>query len=260
LEARHSKQLKKASSFKSISTLNNTFTEIVDEFNTNLSASACKASDGKTSPGVNPFNVINPELSDWKKDMEKSLETILEKVSTRNSSNVLVELLEKRINDINGEFSKLKKSFEENVDNSNIIKRNIDKFDRSEKLITGLLTQIAEMKNNNIKWQSDFLRNLNDFNEKLLIQETAIEQYENLESIINKKIENESKASSLKREEYENKINDKIKFMEQNYESVVEECSKIHNKFKEEIIKAEVNNKALWDSFALLSSTVEQLS
>ena len=43
-------------------------------------------------------------------------------------------------------------------------KKNLEKFEKTEKLISSMLQGMSDMKSNNVKWQTDFLRNLNDFN------------------------------------------------------------------------------------------------
>lgn len=237
--------------------------EIMEDFNTGT----MNSNSNRPVPPLN-LNVISPrnnsEMIEWKKDIEKSIETISAKVAA-NNNNVLVNLLEKRINDTNNEVTKLKKAFDDNVDNTNIIKRNIDKFDRTEKLISGLLTQISEMKNHNLKWQAEFLKSLNDFNEKLVLQESSMEQHESFERIVQKKIENvinEIKnirtEHSMKMEEIESKHWGKINALEESYTFLFDENTKASNKVKEELIKMEVSNKALWDSFALLSTSITQ--
>ena len=45
-----------------------------------------------------------------------------------------------------------------------------------------------------------------------------MEQYENLEKLVNKKLENESRTASNNRNEFESKINEKIKQLDESYQ------------------------------------------
>lgn len=191
-------------------------------------------------------NELN-EFNDWKKDIEKSIEKISERVAS-NNSNVLVNLLEKRINDINSEANKLRKSFEDTVDNTSIIKKNIDKFERSERLISQLLNQISEMKNTSLKWQSDFLKNINDVNEKVSQQQILIEQFENYENIISKKVDqvstsmNKIQAAMAQEKDSDNKLRDSVNLIEENLKLLSTEDKNISSKLNSEIVKLEGNH------------------
>jgi hypothetical protein len=288
LESRHSKKMKKSSSLKSFSTLNNTFceSEILEDFN-----NIPKSEEKKNIQNLNISDIsgfLTSEM-EWKKDIEKSIETLSEKVAANNST-VLVDLLEKRVNDMNSEFSKLKRSFEDSVDNASVIKRSIEKFDKTEKLITSLLSQMTEMRNNNIKWQADFLKNLNDFNEKILIQESTLEDLENFEKSVRKKIDSFNNEFKVIQHEFKIKLadldykhTDKSKVLSDEIQNLINENWKITEKVGQELTKIEgkkilkkilkkylkinslftiyfiflVSNKALWDSFALFSSSLD---
>lgn len=156
--------------------MNNTLIEEIEELN--LSAK-----------NVNVNEMIFLEFNEWKKDIEKSIEKISERVANNNTG-VLTTLLEKRVNDVTSEMSKLKKTFEDNYDNTSIIRKNLEKFDKTEKLITELLSQITNMKTSNTKYQVDFLKNLNEFDDKLSSQDVLLDRYEKFEKNANKKIDN----------------------------------------------------------------------
>ncbi len=265
LESRHSKKMGKSSSLRSFSTLNNTLIE------SDMLEDMPKG-DVKNLQNLNISGFLSCEM-EWKKDIEKSIETISEKVAA-NSSSVLVNLLEKRVNDMNNEFSKLKRSFEDTVENTSVIRRNIDKFDKTEKLISGLLGQMSEMRNSNIKWQADFLKNLNDFNEKIMLQESTLEDFEKFEKNVRKRIDNFNSEIKAVQNEFKIKITDfdfkhteKSKVISDEVQNLINENWKLSHKFTEEVQKVEskysyiycilVSNKALWDSFTLFSSTLD---
>jgi hypothetical protein len=244
LESRHSKKMKKSSSLKSFSTLNNTFceSEILEDFN-----NIPKSEEKKNIQNLNISDIsgfLTSEM-EWKKDIEKSIETLSEKVAANNST-VLVDLLEKRVNDMNSEFSKLKRTFEDSVDNASVIKRSIEKFDKTEKLITSLLSQMTEMRNNNIKWQADFLKNLNDFNEKILIQESTLEDLENFEKSVRKKIDSFNNEFKVIQHEFKIKLadldykhTDKSKVLSDEIQNLINENWKITEKVGQELTKIE---------------------
>jgi hypothetical protein len=234
--------MKKSSSLKSFSTLNNTFceSEILEDF-----SNIPNEKKNIQSLNINDISGFLSSEMEWKKDIEKSLETLSEKVALNNSS-ILVELLEKRVNDMNSEFSKLKRNFEDSVDNTNVIKRSMEKFEKTEKLISSLLAQMTEMRNNNIKWQADFLKNLNDFNEKILIQESSLEDLENFEKSVRKKIENFNNEFKVLQHEFKVKLADvdlkhteKYKFLTDEIQNLINDNWKISEKVGQELIKIE---------------------
>jgi hypothetical protein len=77
--------------------------------------------------------------------------------------------------------------------------KNFEKYEKSEKLINELLSQISNVKTSNIKWQSDFLKNMNSYDEKLMNNEILIDQLDKQDKIIHKKLD--SMHIDLKRKE-----------------------------------------------------------
>jgi hypothetical protein len=223
VETRNSKKFKHSNSTKSISTLNNT---LYDE-------------DESGFKNISEFkiNEIHSDLNEWKKDIEKSIEKISEKVASYNS-NVLINILERRINDMNNDISKIKKIVEENLDNSTILKKNYDKFDKSERLVNDLSSQIASIKNSNLQYQSEMLKNFNDVKEKILSHEVICEQFDKFERNTNKKIE-------ILNYEY-NKINNSLKEKDEDKINIFEKISDIEEKTISDIIK--LNNKSKEDT------------
>jgi hypothetical protein len=136
----------------------------------------------------NYFIKEKEEIFEWRKDIELSIEKISEKVAYSNS-NVLVNLIEKRVDDMQQEFGKLKKETEEKLDQANLLKKSFDKYEKSEKIINELINQISNVKTSNIKWQSDFLKNMNDFNEKFMNAEIQIDQLDKQDKVIHKKMD-----------------------------------------------------------------------
>jgi exonuclease VII small subunit len=232
-------RFKKSSSTKSMSTMNNTlFDESGDD-----NIAKCVTSEFKACDAEGAVNTSNTSIAtaDWRKEIEKSIERISEKVAS-NNSNVLVAVLEKRVNEINSENAKLKKAFEDYVENSNLIRKSHEKFEKSEKLLQELITQVSSMKNSNLQYQTDFLKNLNEFNEKILNQELMWEQFETFETKTNKNIENlineaNRMANGFKSlTENKNKLTDRLDALE---ERTVPEIMRALTKFKDEFVKNE---------------------
>lgn len=229
-EARQSKIMHKSQSLKSFSTLNNTLNE------------AESIEDQSKIEKSNHINLNSNEFIDWKRDIEKSLETVSDKVAS-NTTYLLIEL-EKSLTDINNEHNKLKKNFEDFVDNSS--KKNSEKIEKTEKLITNIVQGMTEMKNSNVKWQADFLKNLNDFNEKMIVQESTLEELENFEKNVNKKFEFFNSEIKLIKNEIkmlpeilENKIKDNTSTFDKNIQLLFEENKKVSERLSSEILKIE---------------------
>lgn len=131
---------------------------------------------------------------EWKKDVEISIEQISEKVAQTNTNNI-----EKKINEVIRDFLKFKTETEENFEQLNSLNKNLEKFEKSEKLINELLGQISNVKTSNIKWQSDFMKNMNEYDEKLMNTEILIDQLDKQDKILHKKLD--SMQIDLKRKE-----------------------------------------------------------
>ena len=220
--------MQKSQSLKSFSTLNNTLNE-----------SEPLDDQGKIEK-LNNFNIN--DFSEWKKDIEKSLETVSEKVAS-NTTYFLIEL-EKSITDINNEHNKLKKIFEDFMETS--LKKNLDKIEKTEKLITNIVQGMTEMKQSNVKWQADFLKNLNEFNEKMIVQESTLEELENFEKNVNKKfdffnveIKNLNQDSKSLLETIESKIKENSYIFENNIQKIFEENKTLNERLSSELLKIE---------------------
>lgn len=137
------------------------------------------------------------ENNEWKKDVEISLEKISDKIASNNSSGN--SNFDKKLNEFIRDFSKFKTETEENIDQVNNMNKNFEKYEKSEKLINELLSQISNLKTSNIKWQSDFLKNMNEYNEKLMNTEILMDQLDKQDKIIHKKLD--SMHIDLKRKE-----------------------------------------------------------
>lgn len=97
------------------------------------------------------------------------------------------------------EFGNLKKDIEENLDQANLIRKNFERYEKSEKIINELITQISSVKTSNIKWQSDFLKNMNEYSEKLMNVEIQMDQLDKQDKVIHKKMD--AMQIDLKRKE-----------------------------------------------------------
>lgn len=166
------------------------------------------------------------EINEWKKDIELSIEKISEKVAF-NNSNVSVNMVEKKMIDLFSEFGKFKKEIEENLDQAQILNKNFEKYEKSEKLINELISQISNVKTSNIKWQSDFLKNMNDFNEKFMNTEIQIDQLDKQDKVIHKKLD--SMNIDLKRKE--TNILESFESSNQIFEEKLEEVKIYYKKF-----------------------------
>lgn len=74
--------------------------------------------------------------------------------------------------------------------NTKDLENKFSKLSNVERLISQLMIQITNMKENNTIWQGDFLKNMNEFNEKIMNQEILLDSLEKFEKITDIKIEN----------------------------------------------------------------------
>jgi hypothetical protein len=151
------------------------------------------------------------------------------------------------------------------MENSTLVKKNSEKFEKNEKIVQEVLTQVSAIKNTNMQYQTDFMKILNEINEKIISQELMLEQLEVFEVNANKCFENlnfefNKMNNSLKLlNEKKNNFNDRLNNIE---DKSIPEFTKSCSKFKDDIIRIDgkiflilVNIKALWDSLALFTST-----
>ena len=128
-------------------------------------------------------------------------------------------LLEKRVDDLQNEFGKVIREIEENLDQASLLRKNFEKYEKSEKIINELISQISSVKTSNIKWQSNFLKNMNEYSEKLMNVEVQMDQLDKQDKVIHKKMD--ATQIDLKRKEtnmmetfessnqmFENKLNE----------------------------------------------------
>jgi hypothetical protein len=221
---KNSKAFKKSSSTKSFSTSNTLFDESEDGIK-----------------HVTEFKISEPAEQEWRKEIEKSIERISEKVAS-NNSNILVSVLEKRVNEINNDNAKLKKSFAEYLENSNLSKKNFEKFEKSEKVLQELILQVSAVKNSNYQYQTDILKNINEVNEKLISQQLMWEQFENFETKTNNFIEifnsevNKMNVTLRSLNESRNNLNDRLTtYEEKSLPEIIKSCGKL----KDDIVKIE---------------------
>lgn len=140
-----------------------------------------------------------------------------------NNPVAFITTIEKKISDLGIEINRIRTDMEENYDQASILNKNFEKHEKSEKLINELITQISNVKTSNIKWQSEFLKTMNDFNEKFMNTEIQIDQLDKQDKVIHKKLD--AYSIDLKRKEtnimesfesnnqfYENKLADVINF------------------------------------------------
>ena len=127
-------------------------------------------------------------MEDWKKDIENSIEKLSERI-TKEKNEKLINNLEKKLDEQNFDILNMKNIFV-NLENKNEnFEKKFDKFSNLQKLISELINQINNMKNHNNSWQANFLKNMNDFNEKIMNQEILLDQLDKFEKLTNKKIE-----------------------------------------------------------------------
>jgi chromosome segregation ATPase len=182
---------------------------------------------------------LHDEHIDWRREIEKSIERVSEKVAS-NNSNVLVAVLEKRVNDIYTDNAKLKKAFEDYLENSTVVKKNSEKFDKSEKVIQELISQVSTMKNSNLGYQTDLLKNLNELNEKVISQELMFEELECSELQTNKSLEMlSSEIRKITGEvkslgDVKNNLSERLSSVE---DRSIPELTRSCSKFKEDIVR-----------------------
>lgn len=177
------------------------------ERNSNTSSSISTEGNSLENESFNNYQSYI-EMDDWKKEIEKSIERLNERVnkdnisehkySNKGSEDVINnsikiasqnKVVEDKLEHKNSEFEKVKTFMETFYKMEEEANKKFEKFLKLELLIGELINQINNMRKNNISWQSDFLKNMNDFNEKILNQEILLDQLEKFENITNKKIE-----------------------------------------------------------------------
>jgi len=195
-------------------------------------------------------------LDEWKNSIEKK---ILKK-NTENAE-VLQTSIAKNAEE-NLKFKK-KKLIEEFDTKNTELSNKFTKFANFEKLISQLITQINNLRNNNLQWQSDFLKNMNDFNDKIMNQEILLDSFEKFEKSTDKKIEiicEEIKGIKNIPKNFEKNLEEKENEFKEKFTEKLEEITKLNeNKeklVKDELLKMELNVKALWDSFTYFSDSV----
>ena len=97
--------------------------------------------------------------------------------------------LSKKFDDLNIQMNSNKNSVDDITVINFAFSKKIDNLCKLEKTIKDLIQQIKLMKTNNSSWQADFLKNMNEFNEKIMNQEILLDQLENFEKNTNKNID-----------------------------------------------------------------------
>lgn len=128
------------------------------------------------------------ELEDWKKDIEKNIEKINEKIKLENNENIITSI-DSKLDRNNLELENIKSFIDEFQKKCIDLDRKFEKFTKFEKLISELINQINNLRKNNTSWQADFLKNMNEFNQKIMNQEILLDQLDIFEKNTNKKID-----------------------------------------------------------------------
>jgi hypothetical protein len=213
------------------------------------------------------------DIYEWKQDIEKSLEKISERVAS-NNSNPLINILEKRLNDFYNELIKLKKQFYEDLENNS---KSNEKIEKTEKSLNTVQSQFSEFKTNMNKWQSDVGYKFKILNEKIEIEENSSDLFKEFIKASNVKFENFSATikniineNKLNKDYFDNKYFERLKQLEDMDKNLVSQITSLNKMINQEFKKYEgnlfntimllfmiVSNKALWDSLALLTSSIK---
>jgi hypothetical protein len=141
---------------------------------------------------------------------------------------------------MHSELSKFKKQSEENVEKYNIINTNLEKIDRTDKIIRDLVSTIKTMRVGNEKMQEELGKNLQEFQEKFNSQESIIDEFEKFEVSTNKKLGMISEEFKILRD-YNDAVELKLKSLEDTSNIIITENINLQNRFKEELSKIESN-------------------
>jgi hypothetical protein len=141
---------------------------------------------------------------------------------------------------MHSELSKFKKQSEENVEKYNLINTNLEKIDRTDKIIRDLVSTIKTMRVGNEKMQEELGKNLQEFQEKFNSQESIIDEFEKFEVSTNKKLVMISEEFKILRD-YNDAVELKLKSLEDTSNIIITENINIQNRFKEELSKIESN-------------------
>lgn len=155
----------------SVPTMYNTITEDQD--------------DGSFNPSINR---IDFDLIEWKKDIELSLEKIMERVSMGDCSEYL-NLLEKKINEFDDELDNIKNLPDKIEEILADIKNNNNKTDRCDILLENVIGQFSEIKNINFNYQAECSKNFNELSDKIVSHEASFDQFYKFEKNFTKKFD-----------------------------------------------------------------------
>jgi hypothetical protein len=220
----------------------------LDELNNTVSVINMKNLDKHSNNNLN--EILSGEFNEWKKDIEKSLEKISERVAL-NSSTVLINLLEKRVNDMNSDLNKVKKTNEESLEKLNQIVTSSEKLEKMEKLIKDLVATMKTNKINTEKIQGEIYKTLNEFGGR--ISEIENHSFSELEKFLTEKlnkieVDSKTKIVEIKKENFT--LNESInKILKSNVDEKIIKLEEIVNKasFDQEIkmngMKDEIKNE-----------------
>jgi len=152
----------------------------------------------------NPYTkneVSAQEILEWKTDIESSLEKISERVAS-NDCSAYLNLIEKKVNDLEEEFDEMKKLTRDFSEIQESIGKNSEKCDKCEILVDEFIIQMNDIKNNNLNWQTEYAKQNSDLTDKILSHDFYIDQLQKFEKSITKKHENLS--SEMKKKEQNN--------------------------------------------------------
>lgn len=141
--------------------------------------------DGYFNPSINK---IDFDLIEWKKDVELSLEKIMERVSMGDNSEYL-NLLEKKINEFDDELDNVKNLPDKIGEILADIKNNNNKTDRCDILLENVVGQFSELKNINFNYQAECSKNFNELSDKIVSHESSFDQLYKFEKNFTKKFE-----------------------------------------------------------------------
>jgi hypothetical protein len=184
------------------------------------------------------------DFSEWKQDIEKSLEKISERVAA-NNSNPLINILEKRLNDFYNELIKIKKQFYEELEENNKSK---EKIEKAEKSLNTIQTQFSEFKTNINKWQNDVTYKMKILNEKIEIEENSSDLFKEFIKASNVKFENFSATikniineNKLNKDHFDNKYFERLKQLEEINRNVFSQINSLNKMINQEFMKYEGN-------------------
>lgn len=212
------------------------------ENNTSLDFTTMDSSRIISSGGLSQINAL---LNKFKESTDKRLESFILETSTKLNS------LTSIVNTLSHDVLFLKTSLSSNesldllIENSDSLKKLNERRDKSERLVSEVLSQVNTIRCNNMAFKDDIVSTLEDMNQRIRIigssldKESSSSRYDSLVKELNRAVN--KRVSSLERKLDDSRLDLDSRLVD------------LRKGIIEDIAKVDVNVKALWDTFAMFS-------